>query len=492
MRNFCPLFYKLLLCLALLFSLPAWAGGFPDRLEILAKLDRRDFDGLERLLDGLQAAAEREIALEAAADFAFDSFATGRPGVGEAVQQWAKARPKSAAAQLAAGRYFANLARERRGSEFADKTSPAQFAAMAATFDQAEPYLKAALALNPKLTGAYDTLIGMAMFRGDDDAEAGWLAKGLAVAPASYRIRRAHLQALLPRWGGSHQAMAAFAKDSQKYVAQSPKLKTLLGLVAWDQGSLAVDAEDYAKAVELFSQALEAGGESAPVFYFRADARNQLKQFESALQDAEAALRLYPQDSEYLAVRARALAGLGKLEAAVADLELANAIDPCGECTKNLRQWLVGKLVYEGSQAYSQGQLEKAKTRYGQALRLEPNRAQTYYWRGRGYLAGKAYPEAEADLQQAFKLDPAHLDTALSLQFLYVQQQRWADIETLWNQAAAANPANAQIQLERAGTLRRVGKFPAALESLKRACDLGSQEACGFYRQEQQKGTAPP
>lgn len=494
MRNPVLPFFRFmpLLLASLLFSPAGWGGGgFPDRLQILSLLEKQDFDGLERLLGGLQAAAEKDIAEEEKADFAFRTFMTTRPGVEALVQKWAAARPKSYAAQLAAGWYFLNLGLERRGEAYSDETSKGQFAGMEAAFEQAVPHLKAALALNPKPTGAYDALINIAMFQGQDEREAALLRKGLEVAPASYRIRRAHMQALLPRWGGRYEAMRQFAAQSQAYAAQSPKLKLLQGLVAWDQGVDATNAGHYEKAEKLLTEALASGGDSL-VYFWRSKALFYLKRYDQALQDAEAALRLWPQTGDYLVTRAYASGGLGRAEEAAADLELATTLDPGAWSLQDATHWIAEKLVYQGYEASQKGRFDEAGTRFDRAAKLNPRQPETYYWRGLAFLKAQRYDQAQADFAQALRLDPAHFESAQNLDFLYARAQRWDEVVGLWNRFLADSPTKAEAYLERAGALRRKGNLPAALDDLKKACGLGNAQACQIHGQQQQQGAASP
>jgi hypothetical protein len=39
---------------------------------------------------------------------------------------------------------------------------------------------------------------------------------------------------LTPRWGGSYKEMTAFAEESEKFLAQNPKLGLLRGYIPWD------------------------------------------------------------------------------------------------------------------------------------------------------------------------------------------------------------------------------------------------------------------
>lgn len=488
MRKFpSPLFpLALLLVLSLLScqapKTPQANGDFPDKLHILALLEKQDYDGLEQLLTGLQQATENNIAEETKTYFAFDAFATSRPGVASLLQKWVAARPSSYCAQLATGIYFLELGIDRRGGDWASKTSTEQFAQMNAAFDQAIPYLQAALSINPRLTDAYAAQITIAVFRGDDELEQALTQKGLEIAPASFNIRRIHMAALEPRWGGSYAAMEEFAEQSQIHAAAFPKLKVLRGLIAWDQGTYAFADKDYGKAAELFTQALKSGEYS--FFYAdRSKAYFRMASYDEALEDAEVALRLYPQTQEFLIAKAYALTALGRLDEASADLELATALNPECQCLANVTKWVAARVAYEGYELHKKGRFEDCIAQLDKAIQIDSKQPEPFYWRGHARIKLKQFEQAKGDFEEALRLNPAYFESAQNLDWLYARESRWDDVVDMWNHFLDTNPAQAGAYLERAGAWRRKGNMVAALDDLKTACDLGNQQACQYYGQ---------
>lgn len=350
---------------------------------------------------------------------------------------------------------------------------------MNAAFDQALGHAKAALSLHPGLGEAYYLQMQIAMFRGDERLEQTLAQEGLKAVRASFRLRRSYLQSLLPRWGGSYGAMETFAQDSQAHAAQNPRLKQLLGLVAWDRGSLAVLDKDYGTAVALFTAALKAG-EYASFYADRADTYLRIREYGKALADADAALALYPQVPGVLRDRAWALFSLDRAQEAVADLAAAARLDPGEADVAKTRDAVAEKLVAKASAAQDQGRHDAALTLYGQALSLVPGSHDAYYGRGRAYLQQGQLGPAQADLEQALRLRPGSFEAAQSLDWLLAQDSRWDAIVAVWNRFLEADPGNANAYLERAGARRRQGEMAAALDDLQTACRLGNGNACRY------------
>jgi len=402
-----------------------------------------------------------------------------KPNHESILHQWMEARPQLYAARLAAGEYFYRLGTVERGGKWADETSPEQFKQMDIAFEQAVRHVKAALSLHPTLIEGYYVLAKIAMFHGDDGTEQAFIQQALKIAPASFRIRRGHMQALLPRWGGSYEAMERFATESQAYAAQNPRLKILQGLTAWDLGKVAVSRKDYGTAVQLFSKAL-ATGEYSQFFADRADAYRRMNDSAKALADANASLDLYPQVPEVLGDRARALIDLGRIEEATADMELALKLDPGEKSLKSVRKWVAEKFTSDAYEAQKRSHYDEAIALFGKALNIDPERHETYYWRGRTY-AQKGKPDmAQSDLEEAIRLNPHYFEAHQSLDWVFAQTQRWDDIIALWDRFLREEPDNANAYLERAGAFRHKGDMPAAVNDLKTACRLGNGNACQY------------
>jgi tetratricopeptide (TPR) repeat protein len=485
MRHFGPAMVNPALVLTILLLILPGMGcsdnsRFPDRLLIISLLENRDFDALDRLLNVLQDNAEKDIANEIYATFAFETFQEFEPDHESILNRWMAGNPQSYAARLAAGEYFYHLGTIKRGGSRADETSPEQFREMNAAFDRAIRHVKEAISLRPTLIEGYYLLAQIAMFRGEEHTERELVQQALKISPASFRIRRSYMQALLPRWGGSHEAMEVFAADSQIHGDRNPRLKSLRGLVAWDLGKIAVSQKDYGLAVRYFSKALEAG-EYATFYADRADAHIKMKDYGKALADANAALALYPQSPSVLADRARAFSGLGRFEEAAADLEAAAKLNPAEKSLASIRDWLAGKLAADAYEAQKRGRYDESLALFGKALKIDPKRPETYYWRGRTYIQKGRLELARSELEEALQFNPHYFEALQSLDWVLAQTQRWDDILTHWNRFLRDEPDNANAYLERAGAFRRKGDMPAALDDLKTACRLGNGNACQFY-----------
>jgi len=278
--------------------------------------------------------------------------------------------------------------------------------------------------------------------------------------------------------------MEQFAQSSQEYVDQNPRLRGLLGYVDWDRGRGASENEQYQKAIEFYTRALE----SHPLSMFygdRATAHSRAKDHESAREDLDRALQLWPQFPEHLALRARIAAILDDFEQAEADYARAIAIDPEPGEYDFTRTYLAQEFALSAS--------DLAKTKQPESI----ERAEGLLARGAEYDANSPYvfnsrallsivkgnrEEAEATYLECLDLDRAFDGCVKGLDWLLGRSQRWEEVAAHWDRFIEDNPENASAFLERAGTHRRLKDMEAAYADLRKACDLESDEACGILK----------
>jgi tetratricopeptide (TPR) repeat protein len=145
------------------------------------------------------------------------------------------------------------------------------------------------------------------------------------------------MNSLLPRWGGSYEAMMQFAKESAPYAAKNPRIRALAGFADWDRGRLLEKRGKKDAAINAYTRALEFG-DFWKFRYARGALYYHVRRNEDALEDLNRALTQTPEDPDALYFRSCANYALGfdaKGEARSAyfahaydDIELAVALDP--------------------------------------------------------------------------------------------------------------------------------------------------------------------
>jgi Domain of unknown function (DUF4034) len=176
-------------------------------VEVEAALFKAPAESRDRLLHGLGAAPE---ALPAA-------------------QSWAASHPQSAYAQLALGTACILSAWQIRGTGSAQAVEDKNWSSFHQRLEDSESHLTQAAALAPKLPDPYAWLLtsGIGL-----EAEPSVLAARFAEAitrdrwhwPAHYK----YFNTLTEKWGGSHEAMFKFARETSAAAAPGSTLHVLV------------------------------------------------------------------------------------------------------------------------------------------------------------------------------------------------------------------------------------------------------------------------
>src|SRR5579871_954851 len=133
-----------------------------NKLKILAELKARQFGTLDKQLRSYQADAERNIAWEDNADFAFDAFDNANRSLGSLIDEWESKMPDSYVPHLAKAEYLFACGWRARGTKWSSETSDQQIAQMNEYFTKGAVEISVALRTDQKLTEAYELLIDKA------------------------------------------------------------------------------------------------------------------------------------------------------------------------------------------------------------------------------------------------------------------------------------------------------------------------------------------
>ena len=318
--------------------------GYPtqtiDQLAVRRLLLSRSYDALDRVLSAYADSVLRDYRVEYRLFDAYAAFGVAVPSLEPPLTEWVKQRPTSAAARLARASFFKASGWNARGARLASETSGQQFARMGNFFRLSLTDLDAALRIDPKSIAAYRQLIELARAQGSIRMSRQFLDQGIKLQPNSFVLRMAHMTSLLPRWGGSYEAMAQFAEESTPYAKRNPRIMALKGYVDWDKGRVAQRADRNGDAIEAYQRALQYG--NYWLFRYQRGSYNSQSDLNAeALEDFNSALRQSPQDADALNERCHVEYELGRqtpgeakasyYAQAFRDIEMAAALDPTDE-----------------------------------------------------------------------------------------------------------------------------------------------------------------
>jgi tetratricopeptide (TPR) repeat protein len=318
--------------------------GYPaqtiDRLAVRRLLVSKSYDVLDRVLSAYGDSVLRDYRAEYKLFDAYAAFGVAVPEFESFLTEWVHKRPKSAAALLARASFYRASGWNARGTRYASETPKEQFRRMNYFFERSGTDLVAAHRLDPKSIVAYRQMIDISTTVSDRASIPSLMDEAMKLQPNSFLLRATYMHNLLPRWGGSYEAMAQFAAKSAPYAAKNPRIKALGGFADWDKGRVSESAGDKGDAIEAYERALKFGN-FWQFRYQRGEYNSRSDQNEDALEDFNSVIAQYPQNDEALSARATVEYELGRLafgetkaayfSQAFRDIALAAMLDPANE-----------------------------------------------------------------------------------------------------------------------------------------------------------------
>lgn len=259
----------------------------------MALLLERKYDEVDAVIRQLQQASAGGFEGERRMNCALLAFRSTDQRIIGALDEFVAARADSWVPLLLRGIHQTELGWNERGTKYAADTSDEQFAKMRRRFELARADLKQVVRRAPEVAAAQEYRIIIDKADGLGDIRRQALDQALKTSPGNLAVRQAYMVSLLPRWGGSQRAMAAFAREESKASARYPWLRVLDGMILEEQGEMACEAGECGKSLEFYERALQAY-DFAPFRARRGVALANLGRDEEALEELSRALAESP------------------------------------------------------------------------------------------------------------------------------------------------------------------------------------------------------
>ena len=261
----------------------------PAQRDIVALIEHRNFEALERLLGGYQKAFEEDASNSVQLLAAFRTFQSVPRSADSTLNEWTRNAPSSYVALLARARfnYYQGLA--ARGIAYAPETPERNFQTMRIFLDRSRIDLERSLSLTPKPFLSRMTLMSIARTSGSHDEERTHYREAVKLAPQSVELRLAHMDNLEPRWGGSYREMEAFLKESRAQLSDPKAADRLAARIPADRADEQQRKKNYSQALTLYNEAVAL--DAAPdILCDRAYVQGQLNRDIEAIADIRLAL----------------------------------------------------------------------------------------------------------------------------------------------------------------------------------------------------------
>jgi hypothetical protein len=185
--------------------------------------------------------------------------------------RWLSAAPKSAYAMLARGMYLREQAWKARGGKWVSETSADRMRRKSEIVAEAVPLLRAAYKREPKLMPAYAAILNLGVIESRDDWIKEAIDAGTRHDAGCYDLMYQRMFSMKPRWGGSYEAMLAYASEIAPRVSQKPLLAASQALPFADRGDFLITDDQYTREAREVLGLAVAAGVDPEAFYDAAD-----------------------------------------------------------------------------------------------------------------------------------------------------------------------------------------------------------------------------
>lgn len=458
------------------------ADGYPlryvDRPALRSLLHHHRFAELTKYVEELQSEFEADPRKEYWPVDAGLAFESSEPELAAALDAWVAATPTSFAPWFARGNHWSAVGWVRRGAKYANETDPGDLRSMSDAFDTAARDLEKAVVMRPKLVAALRQMMRNDMANGVAGGRA--LERALAACGECFLPRVSRMFGLMPRWGGSYDAMLAFAGSSP--VARNPRLRLLAGYVDFDHAVMASVAKKPADALVAIDRAC-ALGDHWEFLIERSRIRRHLDEdVPLALADVNRADALRPSYPKVLFERAQVERKLGHWEGAGRDLFAGLRLDPTDDDSRVTRAHVVENLITQGTTYTAQGQRDDALRVLELAQELAPGYSKLNRAHEQAVVAGLKTTDDIAALEKRAAASPDDFRIRQQLDYVLVKHRDHTRIAAMWTEYIERHPEDGRAFLERGGTWGNLGDNGKSLADFTQACDLGVSAGCGFVR----------
>jgi tetratricopeptide (TPR) repeat protein len=162
------------------------------------------------------------------------------------------------------------------------------------------------------------------------------------------------------------------------------------------KGHEVYNEENYSKAIELYTEAMQSNPNYDEAYYWRASAKYAMKKYTEAIPDYDKAIELNPNNDEAFYYRALTNYYLEAYEKSLTDFDKAIELNPD----------VASMFYWRGESKYILKLYEEAIPDFSKSLELKKNDGYSYNGRANCYYMLKKYKEARIDYTKAIELSP--------------------------------------------------------------------------------------
>ena len=238
-----------------------------------------------------------------------------------------------------------------------------------------------------------------------------------------------------------------------------------------------IDKGDLGLALPLYNEALEFDALSTAAFRGRAKVRLALRDFPKALADADAAVKLEPEEAANFAMRGDVYLALEDYSPAIADFHEAKALQP--EQAKH-HEKLARAYRYRADLYSGLGRLKEALVDFSQAINIAPRDADHWWARGMFFYQQKEHGLAIEDFDMAIEILPDDPRLHNYRGLIYMRLKDYDKAIANYSEAIRLNPNVVAFRENGAEAYAARGKLKESVDDYTEAIKLASR--ANYYR----------
>lgn len=226
------------------------------------------------------------------------------------------------------------------------------------------------------------------------------------------------------------------------------------------------------QAVEYYTRHIEECPDCSWAYLRRGVVRHELREYDLALNDYEASIRLDPKNPDPYSCRGNIWKERGELDRAIADYGEAIRIQPSEP----------GSYYNRGNALAEKKERDKAITDYSEALRLDPRFVRAYNNRAYAWYAIGRYHDAIRDATIAIQLAPEHVNAYVCRGMAWQGLTELARAISDYSAAVRLDGSNPDARMYRAQLLLYLRRYEEALTDLNVLVSLKTQDPAVYDR----------
>ncbi|MCL1969880.1 MAG: tetratricopeptide repeat protein, partial [Candidatus Bathyarchaeota archaeon] len=224
---------------------------------------------------------------------------------------------------------------------------------------------------------------------------------------------------------------------------------------------------NYDLAIEDFNAALRIKPNDYETLRYRGITYRNKGNYDRAIEDFNAALRIKPNDQDALIGRGLAYGLKDNHDRAIEDFNTVLKIKPNDQ----------DALYWRGCVYYNKGNYDKALEDFNAAIRIKPDYQNALYWRGLTYGKKSNYDKAIEDFNTAIKIKPNDQDALLNRGVMYAKKGNHDRAIEDYNAALRIKPDYNIALYSRGYAYYYKGNYDRAIEDLEAILKIDPNDA---------------